>query len=203
MLLLPHSSVPAVYTCFSVEEPVQGFSAPASCMRIHPLVNLSHCVEQAPRRPWQELTVTGFTPFAEHIWNLGCGDRTSIQCPDHNVVRSLVSDQCFVAENPMVKAFEFIPKQPHGSCCQMTQITLGKAFVFPCEFDFSAEAKVVANKDGHPSHYASGEGLIVTVPESEHPSVVVFDFATLDFHQPKVAVAIMTQAVCLGVLPKT
>ena len=47
---------------FTVKEPVQGLSSLAGGMRIHPLVNLSHSIEQAPRRPWLELTVLGFSP---------------------------------------------------------------------------------------------------------------------------------------------
>jgi hypothetical protein len=41
----PLALVPAVYPCFSVKEPIKGFSTLAGGMRIYPLVYLRDCIE--------------------------------------------------------------------------------------------------------------------------------------------------------------
>ena len=115
---------------FTVKEPVQRLSTLAGCMRIQPFVNLCNSVEQAPSCPWQELTVTGLTPFTKHVWNLGRGNRSSIQSSDHNVVRSLIVDLCFIVrEDPLVKILEFTSELTNSSRSQMTEIPFSIACV--------------------------------------------------------------------------
>ena len=99
-------------------------------MRIQALVNLRDCIEQAPRCSGQKLTVTGLTPFTKHVWNLGRGDRTSIQSSDHNVVRSLIIDPCLIVrEDTLVKILEFTSELTNGSRSQMTEIPFSIACV--------------------------------------------------------------------------
>ena len=115
---------------FSVEEPVQGFSTSTSRVGIHSFVDLSHGVEQAPGCSWMELRVTRSSPFTEHFWHLGRGDRTRIEGSYHDVVRSLVVDRRFiVTPDSVVKAPEFISKLTHSPCRKVTQISFSKAGV--------------------------------------------------------------------------
>ena len=115
---------------FTVKEPVQRFSTLAGCMRIQPFVNLCNSVEQAPRCSGQKLTVTGLTPFTKNVWNLGRSNRSSIQSSDHNVVRSLIIDPCFIVrEDTLVKILECISELTNGSRSQMTEIPLSIACV--------------------------------------------------------------------------
>ena len=115
---------------FTVKEPVQRFSSSAGCVWIHSFVDLGHRIEQAPRCSGQELTVTGLTPFTENVWNLGRGDRSSIQSSDHNVVRLLIVDPCFIVrEDTLVKIREFTSKLTNGSRSQMTEIPFSIACV--------------------------------------------------------------------------
>ncbi len=115
---------------FTVKEPVQRFSPSAGCMRIQALVNLGHCIEQTPRRSRLKLTVTGLTPFTENVWNLSRSNRTSIQSSDHNVVRSLIIDPCFIVrQDPLVEVLEFTSKLTNGSRSQMTEIPFSIACV--------------------------------------------------------------------------
>ena len=115
---------------FTVKEPVQRFSALAGSVRIQALVNLRDCIEQAPRCSGQKLTVTGLTPFTKNVWNLGRSNRSSIQSSDHNVVRSLIIDPCFIVrEDPLVKILEFASELTNGSRSQMTEIPLSIACV--------------------------------------------------------------------------
>ena len=89
---------------FSVEEPVQGFSTLTGCVGIHPLVDLGHGVEQAPCCSWQELSVTRSSPFTEHLWHLGRGDRTRIEGSYHDVVSSMIVDpRLVVSEDSIIE----------------------------------------------------------------------------------------------------
>ena len=122
--------VPPMGLSFTVKEPVQRFSALAGSVRIQLLVDLRDCIEQAPCCPWQELTVTGLTPFTKHVWNLGRSNRSSIQSSDHNVVRSLIIDPCFIVrQDPLVEVLEFTSKLTNGSRSQMTEIPFSIACV--------------------------------------------------------------------------
>jgi hypothetical protein len=99
-------------------------------MWIHSFVDLGYCIEQAPRCSGQKLRVTGLTPFTKHVWNLGRGNRSSIQSSDHNVVRSLIIDPCFIVrEDPLVKILEFTSELTNGSRGQMTEIPFSIACV--------------------------------------------------------------------------
>ena len=130
MLVRPQSSVPAVHPCLGVKEPVQGLSALAGGVWIHPLVNLSHGVEQAPSGTWQKLRVTRFTPFVENIRNLGRGDRTRIQGSDDDVVSTLIVYPCFiVSEDSIIERLESAAQLTDGPCGNVTQISFSKAGV--------------------------------------------------------------------------
>ena len=74
--------------------------------------------------------MTGLTPFTKHVWNLGRSNRTSIQSSDHNVVRSLIIDPCFIVrEDPLVKILEFTSELTNSSRSQMTEIPFSIACV--------------------------------------------------------------------------
>ena len=156
---------------FTVKEPVQRFSSSAGCMRIQALVNLRDCIEQAPRCSGQKLTVTGLTPFTKHVWNLGRSNRTSIQSSDHNVVRSLIVDPCFIVrEDTLVEVLKFTPELANGSRSQMTEISLSIPGMFPCDLYFAAEAQVITAEYFSACYQTRWEGLVVAVPYSYAPS---------------------------------
>ncbi len=197
MLVRPQSSVPAVHPCLGVEEPVQGLSALAGSVGIHSFVDLCHGVEQAPSGTWQKLRVTRFTPFVENIRNLGRGDRTGIQGFDDDVVSTLIVYTCFiVAKNPLVKALEFIPKQTYGSCCQMTQITLSKAGVFPRDLNLATEAQIITAEYFSACHQPCWERLVMAVPYSYGPAPFK-DTASgqRDVQHTEIALTIVTQCM--------
>ena len=69
MLSLAQASVHRVHRTLRIKKPVQGISAPADCVGIHPLVHLGYRVEQAPGPFGAGILFTG-TPLAhisEHI----------------------------------------------------------------------------------------------------------------------------------------
>ena len=182
---------------FTVKKPVQRFSSPAGCVWIQLLVDLGHRIEQAPGCPWQELTVTGFTPLTKHVWNLRRGDRTSIQGSDHNVVRSLIIDPCFIVrEDPLVKILEFTSELTNGSRSQMTEIPLSIACVFPCDLYFAAEAQIVTAEYFGACYQTRWEGLVVAVPYSYAPSPFEDSPAgQVDVQNAKVALSVVTQSM--------
>ena len=52
--------------------------------------------------------MTRFAPFMQHLRHLCCGDRSSVQGSDHDVVGTLIVDPCLVvAEDPLIEAAEF------------------------------------------------------------------------------------------------
>ena len=184
---------------FTVKEPVQRFSSPAGCMRIQLLVDLRDCIEHAPCCPWQELTVTGLTPLTENVWNLGRSNRSCIQSSDHNVMRSLIIDSCLiVAQDPLIKILECISKLTNGSRSQMTEITLGKAGVFPSDLHFAAEAQIIAAEYFGACYQTRWEGLVVAVPYSYAPSPIEDHPAGQgDVQNAKVALTVVTQSMSL------
>ena len=91
--------------------------------------------------------MTWFPPFLENIRNLGRSYRTSIHCPDNDVMGPLIVDPCFiVAEDSLVDVLELIAEQPNRSGCKVPKITLSKARVLPCDLNLTAEAQIIAAK---------------------------------------------------------
>jgi hypothetical protein len=109
-------------------------------MGINLLVDFGDCVEQAPRCSWLKLRVTGLAPFVENIRNLCRGNRSSIQGSDNDVVGPLVVELDFiVTANAIIETLKLTSKLSNGSCCQMTQITLGIPSVFACDLNLTTE----------------------------------------------------------------
>jgi hypothetical protein len=70
--------------------------------------------------------------------------------------------------------------------------------MFAGEFDFATEGEVVANEHTGTGNDSGGELLVVAVPESKNPAIVVTGFLGVDFHEAKIPHAIVGQAVGLG-----
>ena len=147
MLSLAQASVHRVHPSLRIKKPVQGLSAAADRVGIHPLVHLGHRVEQAPRCSGLELLVTGFTPFTEHLGNLRRRDRRSVERPDYDVVRTLVGEQrLVVAEDPPVETIEFASKFAHGSCSEVAQVAQGKPGVLAGDLHLATERQIIATE---------------------------------------------------------
>jgi hypothetical protein len=139
------------------------------------------------------------SPFPQNLRDVGVGTHANIHTPDHQIVGSLVSETVvFVGGDTPILLIPLLMKHPHRTADQLRQITVDEPGVFTSEFDLTAEAQVITNKDAGSSYDPSGEHLVVAVPEPEDPCVVSVGFTAPDFHQAKIPGAIVRQRMSLA-----
>jgi hypothetical protein len=162
-------------------------------------MNLGHSVEQTPGCSGLKLRMSRLTPFMEHVWNLGGGNRTRIQCSDHDVMSPLIINYCFiVAEDTLVKAVELGSQCIYGPCCQMLEVALSIACVLSCDLHLAAKREIITAEDFCACHQPRWEGLIMAVPYSYAPSPFKDTSAgQCDVQHTEVSLCIMAQGMSL------
>jgi hypothetical protein len=93
--------------------------------------------------------------------------------------------------------FHLARKEPDCTFCQLWQIPVDEPGVFSCEFDFATEAQIITDQHLCPSNDASRENLVVAVPESKHPTVIVMGLLAVGLHETEIAMSVMREAVSL------
>lgn len=180
-----------------IEQPVKGFGAAGQFMEVA-LERFGERIEKAPDIPGLEVLMTWHTPFMQHQRDVTIGTNADIQGTDHEIVGcaiiqigELVAGDAAVLMVPALHQFADCPLH------ELWQVTQDESGVFAGEFHFAAEGEVVTAKNRGTGNDASGEGLVVTVSQTEHPAVILVGHTALDFHKAKVAHAVVGKAVCL------
>jgi len=152
------------------------------------LQRLRERIEQTPDVARFECLVLGLAPFAEDIGNVGVGAHTRIDATDHEIVGSLVGDAVIlVGRNATILLVPFVAEHADGPGDELWQVSVDEPGVLASEFYLTAEAEIVAHEHGCTGDDPGREGLIMRVPEAEHPGVVLILLSALDFHQAEVA----------------
>jgi hypothetical protein len=180
-----------------VEQAVEGFRAAGQFGEVA-FERFGERIEEAPHIAGGELLIAWLTPFVEDQRDVPVGAHADIESTHHEVVGGAVVEIGeLVAGDATVLMVPALHQFAHGTLHELWQVTQDEPGVFAGEFYLSTEGEIVAAKDRGAGDDASGEGLVVTVAQAEHPAVILIGLAALDFHEAEVAHAVVREAVCL------
>ena len=135
----------------------------------------------------------------KHVRDQTIGAHTDIGSADDEVMRFNVGDLCFfVGGDAFVLIVPFCEQEANGTTDQLWQVTIDEPGVFASEFDLATEAQIVTNEDTGSRDNSSWEFFIMAVSKPKNPAIIVAGFLGVDFHQTKIALAFMAEAVCLS-----
>ncbi len=143
--------------------------------------------------------MTRLTPFIEHRWDQAVGTDAEISCADDEVVGIGVGDLgFFVGGDAFVLIVPFREQETDGTTDELGEVADNEPGVFAGEFDLATEREVVANEHTGTGNNSGGELLVVAVPKSKNPAIIVTGFLGVDFHEAKIPHSIVCEAVGLG-----
>lgn len=188
----------------SVQKTVEGFGALGQFGEVSVFEGLGERVEQAPDVTTLKDIMTGLTPFMEDFRDQTVGAHADIGCTDDEVVGFGVGDLgLFVGGDAFVLIVPFGEQETDGVADELGEVADDEPGVFAGEFDLTTEGEVVANEHTGSCNDTCGELLVVAVPKSKNPAIIVTGFLGVDFHQSKIPHSIVCQAVGLGADAKT
>lgn len=183
----------------SVQQPVKGFGAFGQFSQVSVFQGLGECVEQAPDVSTLKGIMTGLSPFMKHFGDQTVGAHADIGRPDDEVVSFGVGDLgFFVGGDAFVLIVPFGEQETDGAADELGKVSDDEPGVFAGEFDLTTEAEVVANEHTGTGNDTCGELLVVAVPKTKNPAIIITGFLGVDFHESKVPHSIVGQAVGLG-----
>lgn len=143
--------------------------------------------------------MSGFAPFIEHRRNQAVGTDADISRPDDEVVGFGVGDLgFFVGGDAFVLIVPFCEQETDGATDELGKVADDEPGVFAGEFDLTTEAEIIANEHTGTGNDTCGELLVVAVPKSKNPAIIITGFLGVDFHEAKIPHSIVGQAVGLG-----
>jgi hypothetical protein len=180
-----------------VEQAVEGFRAAGEFGEVA-FERFGERIEEAPHIAGGELLIPGLTPFMEDQRDVPVGAHADIECTHHEIVGgAIIEIGELVAGDAAVLMVPALHQFTYGTLHELWQITQDEPGVFAGEFHLATKGEIVAAKDRGTGDDASGEGLVVTVAQAEHPAVILIGHTALDFHEAEVAHAVVSQAVGL------
>ncbi len=160
------------------------------------LQRLREAIVEGPDIPDLELLMSWLAPLLEHGRNRPVGEDPDVRGSDHEVVSYGVIDlPILVSIEPLRLIMPFLEHAPDTGGDKTREITDDEAGVLSRQFDLTGKRQIVANHDTGPGDDASRECLVMAVPDSENPAVIVVVVAVEDFHQPEVPGAVVGEAM--------
>lgn len=145
-----------------IEESMQGFGATWELGEAAVLQCLSESVEETPDVAWFEVLIDRLPPMLQDIGNPAVGADTEVTRPDDEVVSIGVGEiSQFVAAETGILMMPASHQFPDGTLYQKRQIADDVPSMLPCEFHFSGEGEVIADKDLCSGGDPCREGFIV------------------------------------------
>ena len=183
----------------SVQKAMEGFGAFGQFGEVSVFQGLGERVEQAPDVTTFKGIMTGLSPFMKHFRDQTVGAHADIGRPDDEVVGFGVGDLgFFVGGDAFVLIVPFCEQETDGATDELGEVADDEPGVFAGEFDLTTEGEVVANEHTGTGNDACGELLVVAVPKSKNPAIIITGFLGVDFHESKIPHSIVGQAVGLG-----
>jgi len=157
-----------------IKQPVKGLATRDEGVGVSTLHDLRGGVEEAPRGPRGKLLVPGGAPLVQHVGDLGGGQCPAVQCAHNHVMGTTVVQTVFaVSTDPAVEVVELVAQLSHRSRSEVPEITDGETGVFPANGHLPAKAEVVADEDTRPRNQSGRVALVMAVPQTHRPSVVL------------------------------
>jgi hypothetical protein len=127
------------------------------------------------------------------------GAHADIGRPDDEVVSIGVSDLgFFVGGDAFVLIVPFCEQETDGATDELGEVADDEPGVFAGEFDLTTEAEVITNEHTGTGDDTCGELLVVAVPKSKNPAIIITGFLGVDFHESKIPHAVVGHTVGLG-----
>ena len=182
-----------------VQKAVEGFGAFGQFGEVSVFQGLGERVEQAPDVTTFKGIMTGLSPFMKHFRDQTVGAHADIGRPDDEVVGFGVGDLgFFVGGDAFVLIVPFGEQETDGAADELGEVADDEPGVFAGEFDLTTEAEIVANEHTGTGNDTCGELLVVAVPKSKNPAIIITGFLGVDFHESKIPHSIVGHAVGLG-----
>lgn len=162
------------------------------------LERLSERIEEAPDVARLERFMSGLPPLMEDGRNAAVAAHAYVHRADDEVVGGFVVDLRFlVGGDALVLIMPLRHELADGALGDLGQIAHDEPGVLPGEFHLAGKAQVVANEHARAGDNAGGERFVVRIAQPQHPTVIRIGLAAADFHEAKVAMAVMGEAVGL------
>lgn len=143
--------------------------------------------------------MTGLSPFMKHFGDQTVGAHVHIGGTDDEVVGIGVGDLgFFVGGDAFVLIVPFREQETDGATDELGEVTNDEPCVFAGEFDLTTEGEIIANEHTGTGNDTCGELLVMAVPKSKNPAIIITGFPGVNLHQTKIPHSIMCQAVGLG-----
>lgn len=160
------------------------------------LESLRERVEQAPDIAFLKRLMLGFTPFMEYGPDETMAAYPDIRCSNDEVMGTGVGDVLLLVPAEANGLIVPLLQHPaHALLNKVRQITNDEPGVLSRQLHLAAEAEIVTNKTRCTCHHPSRECLVMRVPQTQHPAIIVVVVAVLDFQEAEIPLSFMTQAV--------
>ena len=143
--------------------------------------------------------MTGLSPFMKHFGDQTVGAHVDIGRTDDQVVGIGVGDLgFFIGGDAFVLIVPFREQETDGATDELGKVSDDEPGVFAGEFDLTTEAEIIADEHTGTGNDTCGELLVVAVPKSKNPAIVITGFLGVNLHQTKIPHSIVCQAMGLG-----
>jgi hypothetical protein len=143
--------------------------------------------------------MTGLTPFMKDFRDQTVGAHADIGRPDDEVVGFGIGDLgFFVGGDAFVLIVPFCEQQTDGATDELGEVSDDEPGVLAGEFDLTTEGEVVAYENTGTGNDTCRELLVVAVPKSKNPAIIITGIPGVNLHQTKIPHSIMCQAVGLS-----
>lgn len=178
---------------------MEGFGAFGQFGEVSVFKGFRERVEQAPDVTILKDLMTGLSPFMKHFRDQTVGAHVDIGRTDDEVVGIGVGDLgFFVGGDAFVLIVPFCEQETNGAADELREVADDEPGVFAGEFDLTAEGEIIANEHTGTGNDPCGELLVVAVPKSKNPAIIITGFLGVNLHQTKIPHSIMCEAVGLG-----
>jgi hypothetical protein len=153
-----------------VEKPVKSLAPSDGRVRINLFQRFRVGIKQRPGGPRIELGVRWLSPLTQNLRDLSGGNGRAIYRPYDQIMRQPIRHRSFlIGINPPIQVTKPITELAHGASREMTQITMSILGMFATDFNFTIEAKIVANEYSCARYKTCRVRHIVTIAEANDP----------------------------------
>ncbi len=143
--------------------------------------------------------MTGLSPFMKDFRDQTVGAHVHIGRTDDEVVGIGVGDLgFFVGGDAFVLIVPFREQETDRATDELGDVADDEPGVFAGEFDLTTEGEIIANEHTGTGNDTCGKLLVVAVPKSENPAIIITGFSGVNLHQAKIPHSIVGQAVGLS-----
>ncbi len=134
----------------------------------------------------------------EDVRDVAVGADTDIDAADDEIVSSFIADFVdLVGFDASVLIVPLREQEADGAFSELWEVAIDEPGVLASKLDLTAEAQIVADEHGSTGDNPGWERLVVRVPEPQHPAIILTRLLSMDFHEPEVASAVVSEAVRL------